>query len=217
MEDMNRFPARELLVEFEGPDVPQERLFEIFRPYGKIHDITPISSKQASIIFTSLRSATSARNCLHSALITPTSPNVTSPTVLRILYKPKRHFSYFRDWITSHPKIVLPLFVALLGTISYAIFDPVREFFVQAKVTGTFDGNKYRMVKWLKKETLGRLGLTSTKGGNVDMSGIEKEREEAKEDLKGWLKGGPESFITVQGPRGSGKTALVDEVLQDGK
>jgi predicted AAA+ superfamily ATPase len=105
-----------------------------------------------------------------------------------------------------------------LGTVSYAIFDPVREFFVQAKVTGTFDADKWRAVKWLKKETLGRLGLTSQgRGDEGGMSGIEKEREEAKEDLKGWLKGNPESFVTVQGPRGSGKTALVEEVLIDGK
>lgn len=144
---------------------------------------------------------------------------MTSPTLLRILYKPKRHFAYFRDWVAGHPKIVLPLVVALLGTISYAIFDPVREFFVQAKVTGTFDADQWRAVKWLKKETLGRLGLSST-GTNATeggMSGIEKEREDAKEDLKNWLKGTPESFITVQGPRGSGKTALVDEVLVDGR
>ena len=107
----------------------------------------------------------------------------------------------------------------MLGTISYAVFDPIREFFVTAKVTGTFDADKWRAVKWLKKETLGRLGLTlyddGKKGGM--MSGIEKEREEAKQDLKTWLKGSPESFVTVQGPRGSGKTALVDEVLRDGK
>ncbi|GAA5900008.1 Yme2p [Sporobolomyces salmoneus] len=219
MEDMNRFPSRELIVEFEGPEIPQERLYELFRPYGKIHDIVPSSPKSASIIFTSLRSATSARNCLHSSLIQPSSPNVTTPTLVRILYKPKRHFAYFRDWVASHPKIVLPLVVALLGTISYAVFDPVREFFVQAKVTGTFDADQWRAVKWLKKETLGRLGLTSSGRNALEggMSGIEKEREDAKEDLKNWLKGNPESFITVQGPRGSGKTALVDEVLVDGR
>jgi Cdc6-like AAA superfamily ATPase len=86
-----------------------------------------------------------------------------------------------------------------------------------AKVTGTFDADKWKAVKWLKKETLGRLGLTSTDDGKGGMSGIEKEREDAKMDLKNWLKGNPESFVTVQGPRGSGKTALIDEVLRDGK
>ncbi|GAA5942624.1 Yme2p [Sporobolomyces koalae] len=220
MEDMNRFPSRELVVEFEGPEIPQERLYDLFRPYGKIHDIVPTSPKAASIVFTHLRAATSARNCLHSSLVEPSSPNVTTPTVLRILYKPKRHFAYFRDWITSHPKIVLPLFVALLGTVSYAVFDPVRELFVQAKIAGTFDADKYRAVRWLKKETLGRLGLRSNAADEAygaATSGIEKERQDAKEDLKAWLKGNPESFITVQGPRGSGKTALIDQVLVDGK
>ncbi|GAA6009179.1 hypothetical protein JCM11491_005783 [Sporobolomyces phaffii] len=252
MEDMNRFPARELVVEFEGPEIPQERLFELFRPYGKIHDIVPTSPKSASIIYTSLRSATSARNCLHSSLIpapvlstlssssAPASP--PPPTRLRILYKPKRHFSYVRDWVASHPKIVLPLVVALLGTVSYAVFDPVRELFVEAKIKGTFDADQYRAVKWLKRETIGRLGLGSeaqnaasaagrrrgafnaaagggaaADEGEEEMSGIEKEREDAKDDLDGWLRGNPESFITVQGPRGSGKQALVDQVLVDSK
>ncbi|GAA5821571.1 hypothetical protein JCM10212_006519, partial [Sporobolomyces blumeae] len=231
--------------------IPQERLYDLFRPYGRIHDIVPNGAKSASIIFASLRSATSARNCLHSATVFPLPPASSSPTsrsepssppssslgdskptVVRILYKPTRHLPHVRDWLTSHPKIVLPLLVALLGTISYVVFDPVRERFVQAKVEGTFDPDRWRAVKWLKKQSqvglnsIGSMIVGSSNGGagrqedrdgQGGASGIEKEREEAKDELKAWLRGNPESFVTVQGPTGSGKTMLVDDVLRDAK
>ncbi|GAA6010157.1 hypothetical protein JCM10207_005643 [Rhodosporidiobolus poonsookiae] len=224
MEDMNRFPSREIKVDYEGPDIPQEELYEIFRPYGKIHDIVP-GSKSSRIIFTSTRSATSARNCLHAAAVpsstvrAPDAPPAPT-TVLRILYADKHHTNYIKDWVTGHPRIVIPLIVALLGTVSAVFLDPVREFFVQSHVEGTFDANQWRIVRWLKKETLGRLGLTGGKVGALEKAtgtGIEKEREEAKEQLETWLRDVPDTFIVVTGPRGSGKQALIDEVLHDGK
>ncbi|GAA5872893.1 hypothetical protein JCM1840_005881 [Sporobolomyces johnsonii] len=223
MEDMNRFPSRDLIVEYEGPEIPQEALYEIFRPYGKIHDIAP-SPKSARITFSSIRSATSARNCLHSALIPACPPTSTAPTVLRILYQPRNHTSGFKEFVTSHPRITLPLLVALLGGVSYAVFDPVREFFVRAKVERTFEAERWGAVRWLKRETIGRLGSTlegfgfgRDKGAEGQVSGIEREREEAREQVEGWLKDVPDTFIIITGPRGSGKTALVDEVLADGK
>ncbi|GAA5828532.1 hypothetical protein JCM11251_000838 [Rhodosporidiobolus azoricus] len=218
MEDMNRFPSREILVQYEGPDIPQEELYEIFRPYGKIHDIIP-GAKSARIMFSSTRSATSARNCLHAAKVSASSAG-DATTILRILYAERHHTNYVKDWITSHPRITIPALVALLGTISYAIFDPIREFFIQSKIEGTFDADQWVVVRWLKKETLGRLGFTGKQVGtleNATATGIEKEREEAKQQLEGWLKDVPDTFIVVTGPRGSGKTALVDEVLADGK
>lgn len=166
-----------------------------------------------------MRAAAAARNCLHAALI-PSSlptPNPPAPTVLRILYAERKHANYIRDFATSHPRIMIPLLVALLGTVSYAVFDPIREFFVKAHVEGTFDSNRWAILSWLKRETLGRLGLTDRKVG-TSSTGIEKQREEAKEKLVGWIKGGPpDSFIIVTGPGGSGKTALVNEVLEGSK
>lgn len=106
--------------------------------------------------------------------------------------------------------------VALLGAVSYAVFDPIREFFVKAHVEGTFDSDRWVLLSWLKRETLGRLGLTS-RNARTSSTGIEKEREEAKEKMRNWVKDVPDTFIVVTGPKGSGKTALVDEVLEGGK
>ncbi|GJN94730.1 hypothetical protein Rhopal_007821-T1 [Rhodotorula paludigena] len=225
MEDMRRFPSREIRVEYDGNEIPQEELYQIFRQYGHIHDIIP-SGKTARIIYSSIRSAASARNCLHSAAITstvtgPIPPPGTPPklTVLRILYADPKNSNYIRDFATSHPRITIPLLVALLGTISYAIFDPIREAAVKTKVEGTFDADRWQVVRWLKKETVGRL-VTVFRGHEDDdakSTGIEKEREEAKEQLQTWLLDRPDTFVVVTGPQGSGKTALVNEVLADGK
>lgn len=61
-----------------------------------------------------------------------------------------------------------------------------------------------------------RLGF-SRFNPQAAQTGIEREREEAKEQLENWLRDVPDTFIVVTGPRGSGKTALVDEVLAEGK
>ncbi|KAM0787058.1 hypothetical protein ACM66B_006321 [Microbotryomycetes sp. NB124-2] len=228
MEDMARYPYNTIKVEFEGPDVPQEQLYDIFRPYGRIHNIEPQppSNKDvprfANITFISVRAAASARNCMHAAVVSPSlvssaggGGSQSSPTVLRILYGERHRAHHFRDFITSHPRISIPLLVALLGTLSVSMFDPIREFFVKSHVQGTFDTDKWLVVKWLKKETLGRLGLSrqsqyaTTSAG----TGIEKQRAEARTQLENWLKDVPDTFICLTGPRGSGKTSLVKEVL----
>ncbi|KDE03772.1 hypothetical protein MVLG_05774 [Microbotryum lychnidis-dioicae p1A1 Lamole] len=226
MEDMNRFPNSTIRIEFEGPEIPQEELYEVFRPYGRIVDIIPQSPsskdtpRYANITFRSIRSAASARNCLHSAVV-PSSlpvPNPPPPTVLRILYAERQKAHYIKDFVTTHPRIVIPLIVALLGAISLQVFDPIREFFVSAHVEGTFDSDRWTIVRWLKRETLGRLGLTKYRTlDGAEKTGIEREREAAKEQLLTWLRDAPETFTMVTGPKGSGKTMLIDEVARHSK
>lgn len=92
-----------------------------------------------------------------------------------------------RDFIASHPRIAVPIFVALLGVISFAIFDPIREFFIRAKLVGTLDPERWGIIRWLKRETLERLGLRNVKTKAQD-TGIEQQRREAKEQLENWLK-----------------------------
>lgn len=138
---------------------------------------------------------------------------------MRILYAEKQRTNYIWDFMSSHPRITIPLLVALIGSISYLVFDPIREVSVRAHVEGTFDANQWRFVRWLKKETIGRLGLAGIRGLDAKDTGtgIEKERETAKEQLTNWVNDVPDTFIIVTGPQGSGKTALVEEVLGDGK
>lgn len=195
MEDLDRFPSREIQVEMTGPPIPQEELYAIFRPYGRIHDIVP-GDKVAKIIYTSVRSATAARNCLHAAAHTSHPPNSDpKTTVMRIFYTDKQRASWIKDFAANHPRITIPLLVALLGSLSYFVWDPIRELAVRAKVEGTLDANRWRIVRWVKRETLGRLGFA---GGSGDRdaaaamrTGIEEERQQAKEQLSTWLTDSP--------------------------
>lgn len=60
---------------------------------------------------------------------------------------------------------MLPVVIALIGVLSWAVFDPIRELAIRAKVDGTLDARK-RFVGWLKKETLGRcVGLIFSESG----------------------------------------------------
>lgn len=126
--------------------------------------------------------------------------------------------------MSNHPRIVIPIVAVLAGGLSYAIFDPIRAFFVRAKTSHMFDLERYRLTKWLKRETIARLGdlsisSTGLSGGlshrrsknkqgieeeqdeeeNLEQigTGIEMERIEAAEKLKLWLNEMPDTFVTI--------------------
>lgn len=89
LEDMlARYPTQRLRIEFQGDPVCFESLYRRLRPYGKIFDIALYPnpnmgkdpSRYAIVQFTRMRSATSARNCLHGHL-------VDNNTRLNVLYE----------------------------------------------------------------------------------------------------------------------------------
>lgn len=84
------------------------------------------------VLFSRMRSATSARNCAHG-LVLPDG------TKLTINYAGQERAKQFWDWTTNHPRIVLPVLAFLLGGFTYAIFDPVRAFFIETKLSHTFE------------------------------------------------------------------------------
>ena len=134
---------------------------------------------------------------------------------MHILYQDRVKAHMARKWLSDHPRITIPVLAVLLGGLSYLIFDPIRSWFVRAKVEGTFDADSYRALSWIKKETLGRLGLKSEKGDTLtNATGIEQERENAAHMLEEWLKDLPDAFINVVGPRGSGKGMLLEDVME---
>ena len=67
---MNRFASNRLRVEFDGPDVSQEMLYTLFRPYGRVADIQPPSPvpagslRYAVVSYSGLSPSTTAINCV---------------------------------------------------------------------------------------------------------------------------------------------------------
>ncbi|KAK9895624.1 hypothetical protein P389DRAFT_152177 [Cystobasidium minutum MCA 4210] len=245
---LNRFPSRDLKVEFtSGPELSQEQIYALFRPYGRIKNLEPANPKDtpkvATVSYTNVRSAAAARNSLYGYKADPEKTG--TPTALRILYKERNKQHAAWDWMSNHPRITIPILAVLAGGLSYAIFDPIRAFFVKAKTSHMFDLERYRLTKWLKRETIARLGdlsisSTGLSGGlshrkkkahkqsiegeenedeNLEQigTGIEMERIEAAEKLKLWLNEMPDTFVTITGPPGSGKAALVNQVTSRSK
>lgn len=131
LEDLNRFPALRLKVTLSGGDLSEEALWGLLRPYGRIASMDK-KAGEAMVLFSRMRSATSARNCAHG-LVLPDG------TKLTINYAGQERAKQFWDWTTNHPRIVLPVLAFLLGGFTYAIFDPVRAFFIETKLSHTFE------------------------------------------------------------------------------
>ncbi|CAG8445265.1 12975_t:CDS:10 [Acaulospora morrowiae] len=207
-----RYPSSRLRVEFQGPDIPIETLYKLFRPYGLIRDIslTPPSSKElprfAMIYYANMRSATSAKNCVHGI--------VTNSTRLNIAYDVPLKTNVVYKWMVDHPRISVPLIAALVAGIS---FDPIRTFFIKTKITQRLNPQEYRIYKWLVKETIDRWTAYRNKsiGDSLDDISSWKEREQTEADLKNWLQEPPETFIVVMGPSGSGKSDFIEQGIKD--
>ena len=118
-QDLNRFPSPIVRVSFEGSDVHEEAMYSLFRPYGKIHDFslpTPVPAgtpRSMTITYRRLTSATIARNVLYGLYSggTRLKPNYEAPLQDRAVW----------NWLSTHPKIVLPVLVFLLGSLSYTV------------------------------------------------------------------------------------------------
>ncbi|KAL7421170.1 mitochondrial escape protein 2 [Cryptotrichosporon argae] len=161
-EDMSRFPSNRLRVEFDGPDVSQEVLYILFRPYGRLTDIVPPSPvpagslRYAVVVYSRMAPATIAINCLHgyatplntAELVRLQAGGPAPPALsrLRIYFERPLKAHAIRDWISGHPRIALPVLAFLIGTLSYTFFDPIRAFFVRSKVEGVWDLENYTIL-----------------------------------------------------------------------
>jgi hypothetical protein len=93
--------------------------YSYHQPYGRIVDIsapTPISGtsyRASTVTFSDLRSSIVARNVVHGLYI--------DKTCLRTSFVPPVQGHVIRDWVAKHPRIVIPVIVFLLGTLTYTV------------------------------------------------------------------------------------------------
>ncbi|KAF9214507.1 mitochondrial escape protein 2 [Podila verticillata] len=210
LEDMaSRYPNSRIRIEYTG-DLGAEGLYSLFRKYGKIMDITvlpPVKDmpRQAIVQYNFMRASTSAKSCLHGAEINGIRLNVT--------YERTLQGNTIWVWLNNHPRLSVPLGGMVLAGVSFVIFDPMRVFSMHAKITQLFNMNEYSVLRWLRKETYGRLTRTPIESQATGW----RERLNDEEILRNWLKIPPETFAIVHGPRGSGKTEMVDYVIKHKK
>ncbi|RXW24136.1 hypothetical protein EST38_g1699 [Candolleomyces aberdarensis] len=214
---MHRYASPIIKVIFDGPDVQEQKLYDTFRPYGRIRDITlpttvPAGTpRAATVTFQRLHSATIARNVLHGIDVPSQNTNITR---IRTGYQKPIQAHAIRDWMSSHPKITLPLLVFLLGTLTYTIFDPIRSLMVEGKMLDWFDYQKYTIYQWLRANTVARLGGQRAPDISSQKSAW-KERSDAYDSVKTYLTDKPSTIAFMHGPQGSGKTTMLKAVLSE--
>lgn len=136
LEDLYRLPSSRLKVEFvaatpggQASELSQETLYSLFRPYGKLTEITPqpadskVLPRFAYLDFARVRYAIVAKNCMHGLWVGEGASGEAT-TILRLLYEPRIKTHAIRDWLFSHPRLVIPVLAAIIATITVAIFDP---------------------------------------------------------------------------------------------
>jgi len=137
VEDLHRMPNSRVKVEFvptapgqQAEELSQETLYSLFRRYGKLADIMPQSTdsrdlpKFALLNFNTVRHAIRAKNCMHGFVLPASEGGGNAGTMLKLTYEQRRKAHYMWDWFINHPRIMVPILIALFTTVSVMIFDP---------------------------------------------------------------------------------------------
>lgn len=232
IEDMYNFPSPKIKVEFlpssssgNSSELTPEALYSLFRRYGKIKKIerqpadSKVLPKYAMVEFTRAKYAILARSCIHGVSIPEKVAGGGGGTILRISYERKIRAHWIRDWLFSHPRLVIPALVALLTGLTVIVFDPIRTFFIKMKVKYFLNVEDKPLWAWIRKEVrkANILSFKRRSEKNV-LRAIYDDRKDEINQLQTWLSENGNTFIVVQGPHGSGKREIVvDQALKDRK
>ncbi|RMD43181.1 hypothetical protein DV735_g1947, partial [Chaetothyriales sp. CBS 134920] len=235
IEDLYRIPSSRLKVEFlptspeaSAAELSQETLFSLFRKFGKLAEITPqppdskIVPRYAIIDYERKRFGCMAKNCMHGYILPESGGGGKTGTRLNVRYEARQKSHWYSSWITNHPRIAIPIIVAVLTSLAVVIFDPIRVFSIKSHITHGLSVSEITdqpIVKWVKKQLLrGYNYIRFNKAHSEDDSPriVWEDRQAQIQQVQTWLIETADTFIVVHGPRGAGKREFVmDEVLKD--
>ncbi|CAL9733772.1 mitochondrial escape protein 2 [Monosporozyma servazzii] len=210
IEDLKRLPNKTIKIKVQGPMLTEEEVYLLFRRYGKIVNIFPPKTGESVVTLTydSYRGAICAKNCVSGIEI--------NNTVLHIQYENVVKTPFITNFFVNHTRIAIPVFIALLSIVAVLVFDPIREFFVEQKITHKYSLSMNNI--WVKKfknftdSTVNQFTkYWSSDQHTHPIIHLWGERMERVEDLKMWLEENTNTFVIIRGPRGSGKRELVME------
>jgi hypothetical protein len=119
------------------------------------------------------------------------------------------------DWLMNHPRVVIPAVAALVATATVAVFDPIRTFFIKAHIEHSFHLKDSKIFQWFKTQATDIFTFRLRKAEEASLGAIWDDRRQVIEQLQTWLMETADTFIVVQGPRGSGKKELIlDQALK---
>jgi hypothetical protein len=111
--------------------------------------------------------------------------------------------------------VVIPAVAALVATITTVAFDPIRTFFIKAHIDHAFHIQDNRIYKWFKSQATDIFTFRLHKAEEAGLGAIWDDRKQVIDQLQTWLMETADTFIVVQGPRGSGKKELIlDQALK---
>ncbi|RMZ77953.1 hypothetical protein DV738_g4171, partial [Chaetothyriales sp. CBS 135597] len=235
IEDLYRIPSSRLKVEFlptspeaSAAELTQETLYSLFRKFGKLAEITPqptdskVVPRYAIIDYERKRFGCMAKNCMHGYVLPESGGGGKTGTRLNVRYEERQKSHWYSSWITNHPRIAIPILVAILTSLAVAIFDPIRVFSIKSHITHGMSVSEITdqpIVKWLRKQLLrGYDYIRFRKPRSEDESPriAWEDRQAQIQQLQTWLIETADTFIVVHGPRGAGKREFVmEEVLKD--
>jgi RNA12 protein/RNA recognition motif. (a.k.a. RRM, RBD, or RNP domain) len=184
----------------------------MFRQFGRIRDIIPANpaSKElpryAIITFLYVRSATAAKNCLHQTIETGTKIHISYESVHKATW-------FIWDWLVNHPRITIPAAAALFALIMGTIFDPIRSWSVENKVSRKWHVENSRAVQWLRRSWDEFVPFGKRKAGQEQVWQIDENVKKVKD----WIGENQESFIVVVGPKGTAKREMIMEGVLEGR
>ncbi|KAL4900022.1 hypothetical protein BDW74DRAFT_171106 [Aspergillus multicolor] len=232
IEDLYRIPSQRIRVEFH-PAAPEgspaelstEVLYSVFRRYGKLRDIerqppdSKVTPRYALVEFSRPSNAVTAKNCVHGFTIPSEGGGGKSGTRVKVKYERKIRLSMIKDWLLSHPRLVIPAVAALIAAVTVTIFDPIRTFFIKIKIKATLHTEENKFFQWVRYQiSKANIYFGQSKSDVRGLSAIWEDRQGDIEQLHSWLTESAETFIVIHGPRGSGKRELVlDRTLKDNK
>ncbi|CAM1504163.1 Fc.00g017540.m01.CDS01 [Cosmosporella sp. VM-42] len=229
LEDLYRYPTSLLKIEFVPPEpgvtpqeLSEETIYNLFRKYGKIADIIPqpadskATPRYALLGYPSMRDAIMARNCMHGFVVGESQGGGLSGTRLRLSYEKRVKAHSIWNWLTNHPRIVLPALAALIAGISVLIFDPIREFFIKVHIQHSLTFKESRIYKWFKKQS-GNFSLSTKKAHNEGLNTVWNHRRDVIDQVHNWLQETGDTFIVVTGPKGSGKVEMIMNQSLEGR
>lgn len=113
-------------------------MYAELRPFGRLIDLSysPAAAKDTPRYllanYLSTAAASSARTCLNGY-----RPVAGGPRLLISYDKMLRTNTIFK-WLADHPRVSVPIGGATLLGISYAVFDPIRIYFIGTVITGRY-------------------------------------------------------------------------------
>jgi RNA12 protein len=182
----------------------------MFRTFGRIQNIIPASPSSkdlprfAIITFLYVRSATAAKNCLHQVIQQGTKIHISYESVHKVHW-------FIWEWITSHPRITIPLAAALFAVLMGTIFDPIRTWFIENKVSRKWSVESSKAVQWLRTSFV--MPFRRKKGAQEQAWKV----DENVTKIKDWIGENQESFIVVIGPKGTAKREMIIDGVLEGR